>query len=372
MKFSNRELVNRPGESSDSIQESAVEWISREDVGLTANEEAEFQAWLAADPRHAAAIEALKPTWSKINRRRHVGRGTDLRRQVEGIVARKTRRRVAVGITSLAAAAVIAFGVFLSRPAADSDRLAPTIVVRANRQLLPDGSSVDLNIGAEIALHFTSQIRGVRLVKGEALFHVTKDSARPFVVSAGTVAVRAVGTAFAVRLEPNAVDVLVTEGSVAVKRATESGQPTAEVAQRSEEQRAAGSEASSPAETASSIPGPSSSDIVVDAGKRVVVPVGATSIQSLAPQRVSSIEVATALAWRNRRVEFNGTSLAEAVEIFNRDNSVQLSVANSETGAIRITGVFWTNDPEAFSRAVQTSLGLTATRTDSGKMVLRK
>jgi len=59
----------------------------------------------------------------------------------------------------------------------------------------------------------------VRLVRGEAHFTVAKNPARPFIVEAGGVAVRAVGTAFDVRHADGAIEVLVTEGKVHVRAA---------------------------------------------------------------------------------------------------------------------------------------------------------
>ena len=40
------------------IRDAAILWISRRDAGLTVAEEMEFQAWLAADAQHAAALAA--------------------------------------------------------------------------------------------------------------------------------------------------------------------------------------------------------------------------------------------------------------------------------------------------------------------------
>lgn len=368
MKFSDRKSSRGSSRSFDSINESAVQWISRRDAGLDVDEEAAFQAWIDADPRHAAAIGALQPAWTKLNQLRHRGRGSDLRVHVEGLVARRKRHRFAIGVSCLAAAAAIAIGLFLPLPGLDPDPLPSSVVVRTNRQFLPDGSAVDLNSGAEIAIEFTSETRGVRLINGEALFTVLKDSKRPFIVSAGYVAVRAVGTAFAVRLEPNAVDVLVTHGRVAVNRTDARGHVSAPGIERSAKSSAASAEEFPAVESTSTL----EDSVMVDAGKKVVVPVYTTSLQLLEPSQVTVSEVATALAWRNRRVEFNGTSLATAVEIFNRDNSIQLSVANRETGALRITGTFWTNDPEAFSRAVETSLAVSAKQESGTTITFRK
>ena len=53
----------------------------------------------------------------------------------------------------------------------------------------------------------------MRLLRGEGRFQVAHDATRPFIVSAADADVRAVGTAFTVRLRESAqVDVLVSEG----------------------------------------------------------------------------------------------------------------------------------------------------------------
>ena len=86
---------------------------------------------------------------------------------------------------------------------------------KAAREAL--AKSMELNAGGEVSEHFTTAERRVRLVRGEAHFTVTKDAARPFVVEAGAVRLRALGTAFNVRFEPSAVEVLVTHGRVQVE-----------------------------------------------------------------------------------------------------------------------------------------------------------
>ena len=341
------------------IRELAADWISRREAGFSPNEEAEYQAWLAADPRHRAAAEALQPAWSAITRLRNDGRGGDLRHAVESRAARKNRRRLAVAAASLtlAAAAAITVLFFSPRPPAPGD-VPSSVVLRPNTRLLPDGSTVELNFGAEIAMDFTPERRGVRLLRGEALFEVAKDAARPFVVSAGNVAVRAVGTAFTVRFDPQQVDVLVTEGRVAVeqKAGAEAGNsPKAGPAD-------AGSNANAAAEPA---------PVLVSAGRRLVVPAKAAP-HARATQAVSTRDVANALAWRTRRVEFNGTPLVTAVEIFNRDNALQLAVTDRAVGSLRISGVFWTNDPEAFSRVVETSLGISAAPAGERKIIFQR
>src|SRR3546814_15029131 len=80
---------------------------------------------------------------------------------------------------------------------------------------LRDGSAVTLNSNSEIDVDFDEGIRHVRLLRGEALFDVAKDSSRPFVVEADSTRVTAVGTSFTVhRVSGRDVRVLVREGVV--------------------------------------------------------------------------------------------------------------------------------------------------------------
>src|SRR5205814_7462486 len=95
--------------------------------------------------------------------------------------------------------------------------IAPSrrFVSTPTKQTLPDGSVVHLNTGAAISVAYTHSSRRVVLDRGEAHFQVEK-SVTPFVVAAHGIEVRAVGTVFSVQLMPQAVEVLVTEGRVAV------------------------------------------------------------------------------------------------------------------------------------------------------------
>jgi transmembrane sensor len=205
--------MKRPGphQPDDALGATAANWVVRRDRGLSAAESVEFELWLAADPRHAAAMSRTTQAWDLLDR---IPEHT-----AHQIAARTTRRRrfwrsFIIG-TSLAAAASFAF-VFWP------ESTAPRVATSANepspfvpRQLaLADGSIVELNRDSEVVAQFTRTERRVILLKGEAYFSVTKDPARPFIVRAGHVDVRAVGTAFNVNLQSAAVEVLVTEGTV--------------------------------------------------------------------------------------------------------------------------------------------------------------
>ncbi len=340
------------------IETIAADWLARREAGLSVDEQAEFSRWLLADPRHAAIVEEIQAAWHRLQKPRFTGQADSVVRAVEAQVLRRAkrfRRRMLTGAVaaSLAMAAAVAVAFFPRQPTAvPREHAKSSVVVKPERRTLADGSVVELNTGAEIAVDFSTERRAVRLVRGEAHFVVTKDPSRPFVVSAGAVAVRAVGTEFAVQFAPAAVGVLVTEGRVAVERtaapqvglAAVGNSPTLSLAE--------------PAVT------------YLDAGTRLTVPTMASA--PLEPVRLTSAETRAALAWRGMRVEFMDTPLAEAVALFNRQNRVQLALDADDLGAIRISGFFWADDPEGFSRLIEASADLRADRSAPGRIMFSR
>lgn len=85
---------------------------------------------------------------------------------------------------------------------------------------LGDGSEVVLNAGSSVTYpkHFANDIREVRL-EGEAFFDVAPDASKPFVVRAGKMDVRVIGTSFNVRAHPDMdnAKVTVATGKVSVE-----------------------------------------------------------------------------------------------------------------------------------------------------------
>jgi len=339
------------GPASEAVLEQAADWLARWEGGLSTDEQAEFSRWLLADPQHADAVMELDSVWRFMQKPRHTGQAAIVERAVAARVAqrdqgRAVRRRAAawsLGTLAAAAALAMAFWPGPTAPSATSGTAVVSVEVKPERRLLADGSVVELNAGAEIAVDFTPQQRQVRLLRGEAHFSVSKDPARPFAVTAGTVSVRAVGTAFDVRLTTAEVGVLVTEGRVEVGR------------------------------TAASSAHPAETLAYVDAGRRLTVPVEeppvATPFHAVA---VSSEDMRAALAWRGMRVEFTNMPLAEAVALFNRQNHVQLALDGVSLGELRISGVFWADDPEGFARLLEASAGLQARPADNGRIVLAR
>src|SRR3984957_3986026 len=84
---------------------------------------------------------------------------------------------------------------------------------------LEDGSVVSLNTHSRVAVRLAAHAREVRLLRGEALFHVAHDPSRPFLVSTDDAVVQAVGTQFDVYRRDDGTVVAVLEGRVNVTTA---------------------------------------------------------------------------------------------------------------------------------------------------------
>lgn len=81
---------------------------------------------------------------------------------------------------------------------------------------LADGSTVQLNTNSKIKVMFEDKIRKTELAYGQAIFKVTKNTDRPFLVSLGDSQVYVVGTVFDILRHKNEITVTVSEGVVKV------------------------------------------------------------------------------------------------------------------------------------------------------------
>jgi transmembrane sensor len=178
------------------------------------------------------------------------------------------------------------------------------------------------------------------------LFKVARNAARPFVVAAGGVEVRAVGTAFSVDLGTNAVDVLVTEGKVAVAMA--------------------------PAEAALiDAAQPKPEPLLVGAGHGASVSKSAPQPESES-RPVSAADLQSRLAWRSLRLKFSGTPLIEPVALLNRHNRVQFTIEDPELARTRVSGIFGAVNTDAFVRLLESSFDVQSERRRPEEIVLRR
>ncbi len=332
--------VPDPSSPPAAIEAAAAAWLSLRDRGMSADETTDFVRWLQQDPQHAAVFAELDGVWKDFDRLGAVPASmpAGLAPDADLLAPRERPRRhrvIAWGVLGAAAAAVVVLAAFQTRGARHT---AETAVGAFQKLDLPDGSIAQLNTDSALDVAFTAAERRVRVVRGEVFFSVAKDPARPFFVAAGPVIVRAVGTAFNVRHRPEAVEVLVTEGRVAV---VPSAPPVA-------------------ASSSSPIP-PAVPEL--SAGERTIVPLAASRAATAptAPsiERIAAPAVQRALAWQERRLEFDAVPLAEVAREFNRYNRRQLVIADAALAGRRFSGAFRADGYESFVRLLEADFGVT-------------
>lgn len=344
--------------AESAIKEQATAWLARRDRGFDPAEAAAFNRWCSSDPRHAEAVASLEAAWELFDHPRTDGTSDLFRADLRDLERRQTRRRMMIGVSSLAAAclAVLLWQQSV-RPVVSTPAEATAQVSQPERQTLPDGSIVELKRGAAITVDYSGAFRRVLLQKGEAHFQVVRNHGRAFIVTAGGVEVRAVGTAFSVDRGQAQVEVVVTEGRVAVS--SEVGD------QRSEDKGPAteiGTQQPEP-DTPASAFRPLSSGIFLDAGHRVMVDTAFKSELAAQVISMSSAELMERVAWRLPRLEFTDTTIAEAVTLFNRNNRMQLRIAGEDLARLRVSGVFRSDNIEGFVGLLEKSFGVHVTRT---------
>lgn len=340
-------------ESGDAgLEREATEWFFRRDEGLTATEARLFRQWLRDDERHAHAFAEIEATWNVLGTLRHqvvpsVPPGP--------LTAADPRwcswRTVMLG----AACLVLGFSGWLLAGRLTSGA-SPSGAVFAERAVapvggwrksdLPDGSILTLNSDSAVDVRFTATERRVRLVRGETHFVVAKDPRRPFVVEANGVAVRAVGTTFNIRLHAANVEVIVTEGLVRVDDAAHGGSLLVA--------------STSPAPIP---PGALQAERMLQPGERVVIPSsGGMPPAPAVVAVVSPREIAQALAWQERWLEYSDAPLSAIVADFNRHNQHQLVVADARLAHERFGGTFPAGDYRSLVQVLEKTFGVAVER----------
>jgi transmembrane sensor len=305
--------------NNPTIDGEAARWAVRLSSGaLAASEQAALDAWLAADIRHRGALVRAQAVWLDLDRVAALAPESPREREPNSPPpdSQWTRRSLlAAGLTA-AALTGTAGGWWLWRQRGE---VYESAVGEVRRVTLSDGSSLIMNTATRAVVRFDDARREVELVHGEGLFEVAKDPTRPFIVRAGGVSVRAVGTVFSVRAVDRDVDVTVTEGVVEVADTAQVGSASQRVA----------------------------------ADERAVV----SEEQGIQVQRVARRDAERHLAWRDGMLAFDGEPLIEAVNEINRHNTRQITIDDPALAARPVVGLFRASDTAGFARTVATALG---------------
>ena len=320
------------------INEEAARWFVELRTGdLEARGRLEFDAWVRASPEHLRAFIEVAGLWKYAadmsSRDTFSTEALIADAAAEGNIhslgvrsistvipapqstgavswpRRSGTFKIAAGILVLITASLVVWSHFAGQ------QVFTTQVGEERSLRLADGSTLTLNSRSRVRVEFTKSARTVDLLGGEALFHVAKNPARPFVVRADGTTVRVIGTEFDVNKKLSGTFVTVVEGKVAVGQS--------------------GSRVREP-EPARHENDPT---VILSAGEQIKVAHGAATPQ---PTRT---DVSSTTAWTRGRVILESASLEEIADEFNRYSERRLTAEDHGEIPLRLSGVFST-DPD--------------------------
>jgi transmembrane sensor len=213
---------------NDPLHLEAADWLVRlQSTEVSLEETLAWQAWIHENPANAEAfarIEKISQALSSVPAPAAVPSAVLAHDRYDASVAigdwrpSRTRRRPrampAIAAMLALCALVLAFW---KMPAGGEANRFETEIGENRSVALADGSIISLGGDTRIEVALSENVRAIELVRGEALFKVAKDSARPFKVRAGDATIIAVGTEFNVERDSDRAVVSVTEGRVVVK-----------------------------------------------------------------------------------------------------------------------------------------------------------
>ncbi|UPG85930.1 FecR domain-containing protein [Luteibacter aegosomatis] len=283
------------------IDHTAADWWARlRDPALPEQAWMQWSDWLEADPRHAPAFDRVAALAESLGAMGAAERSAFVARFAPATRARPRLPRLAFGIAAGVAVAVAAAGLFLAwrGPSAQAPRQYASEPAGHRDISLPDGSSIELGGASSVTAHYGREVRAVDLDAGEAFFRVAH-AERPFVVNAGPLRIRDLGTAFNVRRTGDRVTVTVTEGRVRVSPAQEGGDL---------------------------------GQVELGAGRQVSFDPATQAM------RILDVNPDSALAWRGNRLEFVNEPLDSVLANVSRYSKRPIRLADPDLGKLTFTG----------------------------------
>jgi len=311
----------------EARRDEAASWVVRIEAGDLAEPDAvAFDSWLSNSPENAAAYDAALAVSQAYAADAHAV----TRSLAERKVAHPVGRRAFFAAGAVAAAAAVAVVM--------APQLTPTPVTtyatgKGERSTvrLADGSTIDLNAGTRLTVSLGREGRHVTLAEGQAVFDVTHDARRPFLIAAGDRTVRVVGTQFDVRRRGGKLSVTVARGAVEVRPAA----------------------------------GGTGKAYRLHPGQRL------DHLEGAALTHVAAAEAEEILGWRSGRVVYRDQPLADVVADLNQQFATPIRIDDPALAATPISGVIVLDEQDAVIRRLALLVPIRAVRSDAGVVLWR-
>lgn len=348
---------------AEKIESIAADWLARHDRGnWTDADQQQLDAWIAASITHRIAWLRLSSVWQRSDRLGalrapatpvqsaaaaaqpavptapagptvqttqvvqvvqlpHASPAApDLKHKPTPRLSRFSTQRIAASV--LLAAASCGWLGWQYTQDWQRDHYATAVGARQS-VALRDGSMLTLNTATQLRASVTESERKVWLDDGEAYFDIAHDKNHPFIVMAGDRRITVLGTRFVVRRQGTQVNVTVEEGRVQVASA----------------QGAMESKNDEPT--------------ILTRNQVAVAGAAGLLVMSKEPKQIDN-----ELSWRQGKLVFDQTTLADAAAQFNRYNTKQLVIVDPHIALIRIGGSFDANNMAGFVALLKQGFGL--------------
>jgi transmembrane sensor len=320
-----------------AITEQASEWfVANEEGPMDARDSAALAAWFSTSPVHIEEFLAVSVVARDLKEA-----STDPEYSLEAVLARagteegrpvqrlwprviEAVRETPSGRWFPAAAAmtvVLSLGLLLiwnlrptGRPAVPTGIATLHFETGHNEQItqrLADNSVLHLNTDSAVSVRYSESERLITLMSGQAEIEVTHEANRAFRVHTRSADIIDIGTQFDVRLEQGATVVTVVEGRVAV--APQNSSPNYAVR-----------------------------SVELTANQQLRVAEGEW------PATPAAVDAERTTSWLHRQIAFDHEPLERVAAEYNRYTSKPIEIATPALRTLRISGVFATDDTDAF------------------------
>lgn len=335
------DMFERPELNEDvSPLEAAAAWAAYVHSGAATQEDIVlFRTWLRASPDNAAAFQKVAQSWEDVGLAamgEELGRD-DRRAAVLGAQAqpasqfRPSRRWFAPAGLAASIALAAGVGLLISGPEPVSEFHYVTSIGEIREVTLEDGSSITLGGSTSVTGRFSKNAREIDLNRGRAFFDVSSDAQRPFRVAAAQSRIEVLGTAFDIDYGPDAVQISVEHGRVAVSpvEALDRAQPT-----------------------------------LLTAGKRIRATLTG-AVDAPTDYDVNS------LAWRVGQLTYIDARLEDVIAEVNRYRDQKVRIADPELEDLRISFNVASDRTDILLAGLEATLPVRVVRSASGALIYR-
>lgn len=308
----------------DEREDAAALWFTRwHSQSMTAQQQRELQAWLAASPENRQAFDDMALLWREMSAlpRPEITEQAPAR----AFPLLRPLRHTFAGLFIL----VMLFLPYSQLPALLMDNLTLATAAESKSMILPDGSRIFLSRDSEADIAYEQTHRRISLVRGTAFFQVKSNPWRPFVIRADGREITVVGTEFDVSRRGTEVAVSVANGIVALRDA------------------------------------PDEKPVYLRAGDKAVSPAQGSALL------LSHIPPEQAGEWRNGQITLTDTALRDVVARLAPYSNHPVSLA-ANVMDLTVSGRVTLSETDAFFTALPLLLPVEVTELHDGSLLIVK